>query len=89
MKLLSGIEAILKDPKGNKIDEGKLGEIFLKGPQLSTYIEDESLSDNMFATGDVGFMDKKGLLTIIGKVQECLVIDKCYDLTSAKYNDLK
>jgi len=69
-KILPGVKV--------KISENK--EILIKGPNVfKGYYKDESKSElcfdqeGWFRTGDMGFIDKQGFLTIIGRAKEMIV----------------
>ena len=71
----------IRDEKGCEAEQGKEGEIWLNGPQKSpgfwhnSKITTEHFTeDGWLKTGDIGFIDKSGRLTISGRIKHMLII---------------
>ncbi len=74
----SGIEVKIVDNKSNSLKTNKIGEILIKGDSvIKEYIDNdsankESFLNNWFKTGDLGFIDEGGYLTISGRIKEVI-----------------
>ncbi|KAK5050751.1 hypothetical protein LTR84_003310 [Exophiala bonariae] len=61
-----------------ELPRGEVGELYVKGPNVFTGYHNnptataECLEDGWFRTGDVGFLDKAGNLTITDRVKELI-----------------
>jgi len=61
-----------------EVPQGEVGELYVKGPNVFTGYHNnasataECLEDGWFRTGDVGFLDKNGDLTITDRVKELI-----------------
>ncbi|MDD5549640.1 MAG: class I adenylate-forming enzyme family protein, partial [Sulfurovaceae bacterium] len=56
----------------------KQGEIFIRGDNVMKgylYEEDKTLQDGWFATGDIGFIDNQGYITVLGRAKETISLD--------------
>lgn len=74
---LPGTEICIKDETtGEELSIGKAGLIFVKGPQVMMgYLHDAQstarvIKDGWFSTGDIGFIDSDGFLTITGRLSQ-------------------
>lgn len=68
------------DPKSGVrlVKHDEVGEIHVKGMTMQGYFDDEErtrevLRDGWYATGDLGTMDKRGLLRITGRTKELII----------------
>ena len=77
-KPFSGIQIRIVDNHNNKLSYGKIGEICIKGKNvaLGYWKKDnewhKSFKDGWFKTNDIGFLDKDGYLTFVGRKDEMI-----------------
>jgi HIP---CoA ligase len=76
-----GFELRLADDKGVEVPAGEAGEIALRGPTvMAEYLDDpeataQSLSaDGWLRTGDLGTVDDRGCLRIVGRVKDMFIV---------------
>jgi fatty-acyl-CoA synthase len=68
-----GVEVSIRDSSGERVDTGVTGEIWVRGPDLMTgyYQQPEEtaavLRDGWFRSGDLGFLDAEGYLSVVGR----------------------
>ena len=71
-------ELVVRDGAGNIAGSGELGQIFIRGPNVTPgYIVDdgpvrEGLDGGWLPTGDLGSIDEDGFLTITGRLKEII-----------------
>jgi acyl-CoA synthetase (AMP-forming)/AMP-acid ligase II/thioesterase domain-containing protein/acyl carrier protein len=71
-------EARIRSPEGEYLPPRQVGEIVLRGPQVFKGYLDGGLSnsvtfaDGWFRTGDEGFLDEDGYLTLSGRIKEMI-----------------
>jgi len=76
---LTGVEIIVKRDDGLQCVPGELGEVFVRTPSLfdGYLIQGQtmwpSLSDGLFATGDLGYKDQDGELYITSRKDDILI----------------
>jgi len=73
---LPGVEVAIMLPDGDMADCGAVGEIFVRGPQVSgEYIEGGSrlTSDGWFPTRDNGYLDPDGYLFVLGRADDTII----------------
>ncbi|MEU3838803.1 AMP-binding protein [Streptomyces sp. NPDC028635] len=79
-KILDGVEVEIRDPAGNALPDGEHGEIvvrsgmvmqgYWKQPQLTAQV----LQDGWMHTGDIGFRDGDGYLTVVDRLKDMIVV---------------
>ena len=74
----TAVEIAILDEPGNQLPPGTVGEVSIKGPNVFGGYEDnaeanaESFSNGWFRTGDQGFLDNEGYLTLVGRLKELI-----------------
>lgn len=72
-KPLTGVELKIVDEDGRALADNRNGQILLRGPQLTSgYWQQPELNrqrfvDGWLATGDYGYIDEDGFLTLLGR----------------------
>ena len=68
------------DDNFNNLDEGEIGNVQVRGPNvfngywnLPDKTKEDFTSDNFFNTGDKGFIDEDGYLTIVGRSKDMII----------------
>lgn len=70
----------IKDDNGKVLAENEQGEICIKGPQVTsgywhnTEATKSTIKDNWLHTGDIGYMDKDGLIYIVDRLKDLIVV---------------
>jgi long-chain acyl-CoA synthetase len=74
-------ELSIRDDSGIEVDVGQIGEICLRGPQVTTgYWQraDESATvfyaDGFLRTGDVGYVDAKGFVFLVDRKKDMILV---------------
>jgi acyl-CoA synthetase (AMP-forming)/AMP-acid ligase II len=76
--IAAGPEIAVMDEKGNLLDDGIVGEVVIRGPNVTVGYESnstanaEAFTDGWFRTGDQGFLDEDKYLTITGRLKEII-----------------
>ncbi len=72
-------ELAIRDDNGGAVRPGQVGQVMLRGPSVMPgYLLDDiegqptGLLDGWLATGDLGSVDDRGLLTIVGRTKEII-----------------
>jgi acyl-CoA synthetase (AMP-forming)/AMP-acid ligase II len=74
-----GVDLEIRDGDGRTLPDGEVGEIALRSPtMMSGYWRDEeatneALRDGWLHTGDLGFIDERGLLRLAGRRKEMYI----------------
>jgi acyl-CoA synthetase (AMP-forming)/AMP-acid ligase II len=74
-RVLPGVELSIRDPEGNPVPDGELGEIWVRGDQVSgEYLGvDRDATDGWFNTRDSGRVDADGYLFVHGRLDDVIV----------------
>ena len=74
-RVLPGVELSIRDPEGNPVPDGELGEIWVRGEQVSgEYLGvDRGADDGWFNTRDSGRLDDEGYLFVHGRLDDVIV----------------
>ncbi|WP_214104064.1 class I adenylate-forming enzyme family protein [Acrocarpospora catenulata] len=74
-RLVPGVEAEIRDPDGNPLPPGEVGELWVRGPQVSgEYLGQGSvLVDGWFPTRDRAWLDPAGFLYIEGRADDTII----------------
>lgn len=72
---LPTIELQISDTAGDPLAAGQVGEIWVRGPQVSGEYTDRKVirEDGWFPTSDSGWLDEEGYLFIIGRLDDIIV----------------
>ncbi|OIK12770.1 o-succinylbenzoate--CoA ligase [Bacillus sp. MUM 116] len=72
-------EVQIKHEDGQKAKEGEAGEIFVKGPNVTSgYLNRpgamlEKVHDGWFSTGDIGYLDEEGFLYVLDRRSDLII----------------
>ena len=87
---LPGVQLRIRDDKGHPVRAGEIGGIQVKGPnvfkgywRMPEKTAEEFTTDLFFKTGDVGWLDETGRLTIVGRSKD-LIISGGYNVYPAE-----
>ena len=72
---LPSVEVQIRNTGGNVVAPGEVGEIYVRGEQVSGEYSHKSvlLDDGWFATNDSGWMDQQGYLYLEGRLDDVIV----------------
>jgi len=74
----TGVEVSIMDAAGRHLAKGDRGEVVIRGPNVTRGYENNpeanasSFTDGWFRTGDQGFLDADGYLTLVGRIKELI-----------------
>src|SRR6478672_1548533 len=74
----TGVKVGIMDEEGNLLPSGELGEVVIQGPNVIEGYENnpeanaKSFTNGWFRTGDQGFLDADGYLTLTGRLKELI-----------------
>jgi acyl-CoA synthetase (AMP-forming)/AMP-acid ligase II len=74
----TGVKISIMDAKGNHLPAGERGEVVIQGPNVVDGYENNpeanaaSFTSGWFRTGDQGFLDADGYLTLTGRIKELI-----------------
>ena len=87
---LPGVQLRVRDDQGNEPAAGEIGGIQVKGPnvfkgywRMPEKTREEFTADGFFRTGDVGKVDARGYVTIVGRSKD-LIISGGYNVYPAE-----
>jgi malonyl-CoA/methylmalonyl-CoA synthetase len=87
---LPGVGVRVRNEQGNEVPAGEIGGIQVKGPnifkgywRMPEKTAEEFTSDGWFKTGDVGKIDERGYVTIVGRSKD-LIISGGYNVYPAE-----
>ena len=87
---LPGVGVRVRDEQGQEVPAGEIGGIQVKGPnvfkgywRMPEKTQDEFTADGWFRTGDVGKIDERGYVTIVGRSKD-LIISGGYNVYPAE-----
>jgi len=72
------VQVSIMDAAGHHLPQGERGEVVIKGPNVTGGYENNpeanasSFVDGWFRTGDQGFLDPDGYLTLVGRIKELI-----------------
>ncbi len=78
---LEGIDLQIRDPEGQPVPAGSVGEVWIRGPWLfdgyfrRPDLTAERLSDGWYRTGDLACLAADGSLYVLGRTDDLLIID--------------
>jgi long-chain acyl-CoA synthetase len=78
-KPVEGVEVKFFDDDGNEVDDGDIGEIAIKGPNVMTEYwnkpeeTEEDLRDGWFFTGDMGHIDEDGFVFVDDRKKDMII----------------
>ncbi len=89
---LAGAEIKVKGFDGSPADVGVEGELWIRGPMvcrgyLDQNLNAEAFDGDWFRTGDVGFLDADGYVTLTGRAKD-IIIRKGENISATEIEDL-
>ena len=69
----TGVKIGIMDEAGNLLPQGERGEVVIQGPNVVPgYENNTEANEKWFRTGDQGFLDEDGFLTLTGRLKEMI-----------------
>jgi acyl-CoA synthetase (AMP-forming)/AMP-acid ligase II len=74
----TGVQISIMDLEGHHLSAGERGEVVIKGPNVTRGYENSpeanaaAFTDSWFRTGDQGFLDEDGYLTLVTRIKELI-----------------
>ncbi len=79
-KIMEGVEVAVRDADGRRLPAGEHGEICVRSPHVmkgywkQPELTAEVLRDGWLHTGDIGFVDSDGYVTIVDRLKDMIVV---------------
>lgn len=75
-KPIAGVSVKVLDKKGKSVENGKIGEIYVKTDSVFLgYLNEENYQDEWLPTKDIGYWDDRGELYVIGRIDDVMQIN--------------
>ena len=89
-RALPMIEIEIRDDEGRVLPPGEVGEVYVRGPQVSGEYKDRSVLDGegWFPTRDAGFIDSEGYLFLAGRADDVIVQGRGERLSPGEIEDV-
>lgn len=77
---LDGVEVRIQRPDGSTADDGEVGAVLIRGPNIfREYWQKPDATEKAFATGwfdtgDLGQLDERGMLTLVGRAHDLIIV---------------
>ncbi len=78
---LPGVQVRVVDERGAELPAGEVGTLEIRGPNvfagywgLPEKTAEETRSDGFFVTGDLGFVDAEGRVTLVGRGKDLIIV---------------
>jgi long-chain acyl-CoA synthetase len=75
---IMNVEIAIRDPYGEEVPQGELGEICIRGPNVmkgyyrNPTATEEAIVDGFLRSGDIGYLDEEGYLFIVDRVKDMI-----------------
>jgi len=62
---------------GSPVESGEVGEVLVQGPTVMPATSEAFHDEGWLRTGDAGSLDAEGMLTIVDRIKEVIVVGSC------------